>query len=619
MSDNDEDSVARPDWSTFDVPKDVSIAFFSHCNPTEAYHDNITNLEIQPFEDPNELFRESLGMSTFLVKVEPTTAHVDNIDLIGAWTYLFSNVLLRKTKCNFLEEDEVASLRDFALKVIQTPPSIFGDRFRLNSEAKHAEFVFDPIQAGEGDDAIEAAEACQRHDIAIWYSCFYILGKAFHIDGWETITSKALIGAPDLTQPVMQVDVGPEVFQVTLQAKQSMCNAIDATANRPTVFFKCKFTIASVAEILGVDWLEYSMPQTREELLNFDWNGVEPGRKETYPPLIQPADKEFERIRTVYQAVKEEKDAAARAIGQPKSGVQSYITFKQRWRQWRSIMAVYRWTEPTMDLATVEAKAMGRLKLCKSEDKMEEEIANDVKAHIAKLKRERAKQHDSEDIQKKLDAVQAEQEAAAEQERQAAVERERVEEEKRAIRDQQFEGSRQQAKESREAAMAAKEKEIQLAKKTQVDAAKAAQDKLKQQEALSKQKEKNKERDAIDLNPAPKKKRSKKNDVSLLDGESTPRARAAARGDEWMPPSKTNTGHLIVYDPPGDKWKKEKTTDLLLLSALRNTLKAEGLLGQPMTFSTLMEFIDADDEDLDLEFEDKVFIYLVALILHQKR
>lgn len=50
-------------------------------------------------------------------------------------------------------------------------------------------------------------------------------------------------------------------------------------------------------------------------------------------------------------------------------------------------------------------------------------------------------------------------------------------------------------------------------------------------------------------------------------------------------------------------------------------MKTEGLCPQPMAFKTVMEFIGADGDDVDgeVDFDSRVWMYLVALMLGQKR
>ena len=143
-------------------------------------------------------------------------------------------------------------------------------------------------------------------------------------------TVESLVTAPDPNEIAARVTLGCESIDVTRKAKESMSTALDAMANQPTVFFKCEFAVRAVTEILGVDMLEYSMPQTSETLAAFDWEAVVAGRIDTYPQGESPTDTQFSKVRSVHTLVKEEKDAQAQAMGLPKSGVQSYCTYKQR-------------------------------------------------------------------------------------------------------------------------------------------------------------------------------------------------------------------------------------------------------------------------------------------------
>ena len=172
--------------------------------------------------------------------------------------------------------------------------------------------------------------------------------------------------APNPDEIVLDVSLGGEILHVTRAAKASMGSALDAVANQPTVYFRCRFAVGAVTDILSVDMNEYSMPQTEEDLKAFDWDSLVPGRKDTYPQGTPPTDNDFAKVKAVHGIVREEKDKEARVRGLPKSGVQSYCTYKQRWKQWRDICAVYRHMEPIMELPTVAALIMGRLKLCNS-------------------------------------------------------------------------------------------------------------------------------------------------------------------------------------------------------------------------------------------------------------
>ena len=197
------------------------------------------------------------------------------------------------------------------------------------------------------------------------------------------------------------------------RAKESMGSALDAVASQPTVFFRCHCAVKAVTDVLGVDMLEYSMPQTQEELDEFDWDNLTPGRKETYPTVSQPSEEDFEKVRSAHQFVKKEKDTQARAMGLPKSGVQSYCTYKQRWKQWQDLCAVYRHINQAVDLSLVQTIMAGRLKLCNSLNAIDDVVQEDLVKYINKCKREAKKEEEKKAIQDVLIVIIEEETEAA--------------------------------------------------------------------------------------------------------------------------------------------------------------------------------------------------------------
>ena len=139
----------------------------------------------------------------------------------------------------------------------------------------------------------------------------------------------SLLPAPDANEMVIEVTDGLGSFQVTRDARDSMSYALDSMANQPTVYYRCKFAIIAVAKILKVDMLQYSMPQLPADLSTFSWDRVTIGDWDTYPKGNSPSKEEFAKVKSVHEAVKAEKDAEARKRGLSKSGVQSYVTYKQ--------------------------------------------------------------------------------------------------------------------------------------------------------------------------------------------------------------------------------------------------------------------------------------------------
>lgn len=61
---------------------------------------------------------------------------------------------------------------------------------------------------------------------------------------------------------VLRITYDEEVIEVTHKGKQFLETAMDASSNQPNHFFKCKYVIDSVCEILDMNVLEYSFPDT---------------------------------------------------------------------------------------------------------------------------------------------------------------------------------------------------------------------------------------------------------------------------------------------------------------------------------------------------------------------
>lgn len=146
-------------------------------------------------------------------------------------------------------------------------------------------------------------------------------------------------------------------------------------------------------------------------------------------------------------------------------------------------------------------------------------------------------------------------------------------------------------------------------------AAKEAEEKKKEQARLRKEQDENEAVDDDD-DVAPKKKRAKRTDTSRLI-KATPREIAEAKGPGWKPPTKSTTGSTMDF--PGDQWADQSKKKLTLLTTLRALWKDACLVPQPMTFNAVMDFIGADTGNIELDFNGRVFLYLLALILGQKR
>ncbi|CAB9523075.1 hypothetical protein SEMRO_1373_G267280.1 [Seminavis robusta] len=282
-----------------------------------------------PFVDGHALFTESRELAKLL------RSHIDTIlpneAMIPCWEIVFEKVISEDV-VNTFSTEVTARLRQAALRLARTPATIFGDPFvTMNGDA----FVMklNPFGASEPSLGIRT----QRHDMVLWLASYNVLGNA-----WSLYSTQPLVEAPDPSRRVMKVTSGNQTFFVTQKAKDSMMEALESNSNKPTMFFRAKDTIRAVADTLEVDMLEYSMPQTSEQLQAFNWDLVTPGEWGTYPQGIDPIQDDFDKVRAVHQASKADKDAKARSQGQASSNVQSYCTYCQRWRLWRNMMAVFR-------------------------------------------------------------------------------------------------------------------------------------------------------------------------------------------------------------------------------------------------------------------------------------
>ena len=77
-------------------------------------------------------------------------------------------------------------------------------------------------------------------------------------------------------------------------------------------------------------------------------------------------------------------------------------------------------------------------------------------------------------------------------------------------------------------------------------------------------------------------------------------------------------GRTVAYADAGAHWVTSSTHKLELLASLAHHLNSESLLDQPFTFLAVMEYIGADQCNQELDFNARVFIYIVALVLHEQ-
>jgi hypothetical protein len=612
-------------WDRLVVPDSITVQFIEHCGPTDCYDElKVKHPHAFPYIGELTPFTKSRNLSSLALLGNTLT------DGLEAWTSVLKACIDSTTD---LPQPTSEQLIEHALRLAQTPPDCFeGGNFQPRPDNQDAVFRFHPIAI----DHMDIQHPHQRHDILLWIASFRLLGKAFNSESWKVpLNMEILVNEPSDTEIVLQVQHGSDTVPVTRKALNSLKNALDVNANKLSPFFQYKFAIIAVTDILGVDLLEYSMPQAQADFDQYNWDRAEIGRFDTYPKAPQPDQKHFDIVSQIYKQLKDQKEAEVAAAGfSGRSAFQSYITYKQKWKLWRDLMAVYRHMQPDAPLADVEATARFRLKLCGSrgeiEFKVQEDVGKFLKKRRTRINKEAAHAQAQAAVQQANNEAEqahnAAQEAREQQERlQADADRLAAQRAQQVLENQRIRD--REVRVSRRAAQAQEQKKVEEARKLAIQA--AAKQKQKEQETKQKEQEA-KEREASlqqqeldesseeEVITNKRKRQSAKsaqaaclNDMSLL----TPRGKAAKFGDAWFPPQLSATAH--GYDKPGPKWAAESLKKLNLLKALHLRLKTRGEIGQTMSFVTLMEFLG--DGDGGFSYGDRVFMYLVALMLKKKR
>jgi hypothetical protein len=397
-----------PDWTNFKIGQSISLSFLDHAQPTDLYNNAKEKYDASltmAFTDPMDLFTKSRSVASAILSNMPE----GTTDLAEAYDKSFRSIFASALDDNDNETNTEAVIH--ALRLAGTSPDIFGFCCELNPDENEATFTFSSFLSA----TVDATTGQERHDMVQWIACYHVLGKAFSMEGWVSAFATSLVPLSDPTEAAIKVHYGSETFIVTRSAKDAMSEAVDALKNKPTLFFRMAYVMCAVSKILGLETLEYTMPQSQEELNAFNWNEVIPGRAETYPKSLTPTNEDYQKVKTVHELVKKEKDEAARKLQYGKSGVQSYITMRQRWREWQEIHAIYRYMNKSDTLQMVADRVKFRLKLCTSWDAMQTEIATDVEKHIAKLKKDRKKQEQAEEVKEQIKVVKAAEEAEKQQ------------------------------------------------------------------------------------------------------------------------------------------------------------------------------------------------------------
>ena len=152
------------------------------------------------------------------------------------------------------------------------------------------------------------------------------------------------------------------------------------------------------------------------------------------------------------------------------------------------------------------------------------------------------------------------------------------------------------------------------AKKTALENKKKEKALEKEEKQLAKLKDSiQEEPDVVEMEDPPKKK-LKRNDTGLLDLAISPRTKVELEGNGWKPPTRKEDTSSVDFDPPGAKWKAHNLEKLNLLLSMGRDLQADEMMPQRVTFTSLMEHIDGT---VALDFNKRVFLFVIGLILHR--
>jgi hypothetical protein len=259
-----------------------------------------------------------------------------------------------------------------------------------------------------------------------------------------------------------------------------------------------------------------------------------------------------------------------------------------------------------------------RLKLRKSKDSMNTAITEDVKKFLTKRKQMARHCADALKLQEIANRKALELQNAKEKE--LALQSQKASLEASLLGSTRAQGRREEERRDEEAmrdhdlAMAETERKLKEAAEEKKRKGVERREALRlQQQALAKKRKAEAEAER----EASKKKKSKRTDTSLLISE-TPRNKAET-DPAWAPPRRLDT-HALQYSAPGKKWKDESIRKLQLLTTLRHQLIVNGILGEAMTFSRFIEFIEpeANVDRAAWDFDQRVFLFLVGLMLNQK-
>ena len=268
----------------------------------------------------------------------------------------------------------------------------------------------------------------------------------------DPLPFEQLVDKPDESETIINIayDGGQKTLALTRKAKQSMCASLDASSNQPTAFFRWRYVGQAVSDILGIDFLEFCFSYLPEDI---NWDTIVPGQKDTYPKAQTPSEDTFKIVRTVHLLVQEEKDEEAKANGLPKSGVQSYITYKQKWKYWRDLCVLFLAMNQGMAHQTILDLMTGLLKLCNSMDALDDVVKVEVKKFKDKLKRQERKRAAKVAIEAQLSEAKQKEEEVEQSVQEAVSQHEKVIEKRRQLENMDYSGKRKQRQAARASAL----------------------------------------------------------------------------------------------------------------------------------------------------------------------
>ena len=275
----------------------------------------------------------------------------------------------------------------------------------------------------------------------------------------DLLPLEQLVDKPDESETIINIayDGGQKTLALTRKAKQSMCASLDASSNQPTAFFRWRYVGQAVSDILGIDFLEFCFSYLPEDI---NWDTIVPGQKDTYPKAQTPSEDTFKIVRTVHLLVQEEKDEEAKANGLPKSGVQSYITYKQKWKYWRDLCVLFLAMNQGMAHQTILDLMTGLLKLCNSMDALDDVVKVEVKKFKDKLKRQERKRAAKVAIEAQLSEAKQKEEEVEQSVQEAVSQHEKVIEKRRQLENMDYSGKRKQCQAARASALKSIQEDI---------------------------------------------------------------------------------------------------------------------------------------------------------------